>query len=235
MHDTLQALLGLQDIDRHIFAVERELKRLPAERDTRRGLLDRQLGRIKELEQEAHSLRSRVKEIDDMTRTQRQRIRKLEGEAQGARDMALQVAFQHEIKTLKRDISIAEEEGLGLVERVEGIEGEVAGMKTALEEEEKVYAEFNGNVEREMAEAQGRLDEMNGQRKTRMSTDLPREALELYTRLLAAREGEAMAELEGRMCQSCFMEIPTNLVVRLRRGAELVQCPSCDRILHSRE
>jgi len=235
MHDTLQALLGLQDIDRHIFVVERELKRLPAERDVRRAKLDRQIARVKELELEVRGMQTRIKEIDDMTRTQRQRIRKLEGEAQGARDMALQVAFQHEIKTLKRDISIAEEEGLGQVERAETIEAEATSMKTTVEEEEVVYAEFNGNVEREMAEAQAKLDEMNSQRETRGSAELPREALNLYSKLLVAREGEAMAELEGRMCQSCFMEIPTNLVVRLRRGAELVQCPSCDRILHTRE
>jgi predicted nucleic acid-binding Zn-ribbon protein len=27
------------------------------------------------------------------------------------------------------------------------------------------------------------------------------------------------------------MEVPVNLVVRVQRGTELVQCPSCDRIL----
>ena len=231
MRDTLEALLGLQDIDRHIFAVERELQRLPAERDQRRGQIDGRVARAKELEQEVHSLRTRVKEIDDVTRTQRQRIRKLENEAQGARDMALQVAFQHEIKTLKRDISIAEEEGLGLVERIEGLETEAAQVRSALEEEERIFAEFNGNVEREMAEARARLEDMNAKRAERVSGEVPREAMELYTKLLQAREGEALAELEGRMCQACFMEIPTNLVVRLRRGLELVQCPSCDRIL----
>jgi hypothetical protein len=234
MHDTLQALLGLQDIDRHIFVVERELRRLPAERDVRRAKIDRQIARVQELQQEARGLQTRVKEIDDMTRTQRQRIRKLEGEAQGARDMALQVAFQHEIKSRKRDISIAEEEGLGLVERVEAIETEANAMKATVEEEETIYAEFNGNVEREMAEAQARLDQMTSDRESRKSSELPHEALNLYSKLLVAREGEAMAELQGRMCQSCFMEIPQNLAVRLRRGAELVQCPSCDRILHTR-
>ena len=37
-------------------------------------------------------------------------------------DMALLAAYQHEIKTLKRDISSAEEEGLGLVEQAESAE-----------------------------------------------------------------------------------------------------------------
>ena len=38
--------------------------------------------------------------------------------------------------------------------------------------------------------------------------------------------------LEGRICQGCYMQIPPNLGVQLARGASLVQCPSCDRILY---
>ena len=55
--------------------------------------------------------------------------------------------------------------------------------------------------------------------------------LELYRRLLQIREGEPLAELIDGHCQACFVQIPKNLGVRLARGNELVQCPSCDRIL----
>jgi predicted nucleic acid-binding Zn-ribbon protein len=50
---------------------------------------------------------------------------------------------------------------------------------------------------------------------------------------LKTREGEALAELSSGICQGCFVNIPRNTVVRLARGAELVTCPSCDRILFS--
>jgi predicted nucleic acid-binding Zn-ribbon protein len=43
-----------------------------------------------------------------------------------------------------------------------------------------------------------------------------------------------MAALDGRFCQGCYVEIPKNLLVRMARGMELVQCPSCARILYTR-
>ena len=43
----------------------------------------------------------------------------------------------------------------------------------------------------------------------------------------------ALAELRDGLCEGCFVNLPKNIVVRLARGMELVQCPSCDRILYS--
>jgi predicted nucleic acid-binding Zn-ribbon protein len=235
MQATLQALLNLQEIDRDIFRTQAELKRLPAERQVKRAEFEKRVARLSEVKTEGKTLRVRIKEIEDQTTTQRQRVRKVENEAAGSRqDMALLVAYQHEIRTLKRDIGNSEEEGLQLVERVEAIEAQAAALQTEIEAEQKVLAEFSGNVEREIAAAQAKLNGLEAERKKRMSKDITPEALALYSRLLAAREGVAMAELDGRICQGCFMEMPTNLCVRVARATELVQCPSCDRILFPR-
>ena len=233
MQDTLSALLHLQEINRDIFRTQSELKRLPGERGVRKAELDKRLGRLNDLRNEAKALRVRIKEIEDATTVQRQRVRKVENEAASSRqDMALLVAYQHEIRTLKRDISGSEEEGLALVEKATGLDTQAAALSAEIESDQKTYADFSGNVEREIAEAQKKLAALGAERKKRMSKEIPPEALALYMRLLAAREGVAIAQLDGRICQGCFMEMPTNLVVRVTRGVELVQCPSCDRILH---
>lgn len=232
MQETLSALLQLQELDRDIFRTQAELKRLPAERATRRAEIDRRLGKQNELKLEAKSLRVRIKELEDASTQQRQRMRKVENEAAGSRqDMALLVAYQHEIRTLKREIGTAEEEGMALLEKAEGLDAQVAAMQTEISAQEKVFDAFAANVAKEIDAAQKKLDDLQARRKLRMSDRIPPEALATYTRLLAAREGVALAALEGRTCQGCFMEIPTNMVVRVNRGTELVPCPSCDRIL----
>ena len=53
-----------------------------------------------------------------------------------------------------------------------------------------------------------------------------------YEKLLGAREGMAMAQLEGRVCQGCYVSVPHNVYVKLARAIELVVCPSCKRILY---
>lgn len=233
MQSVLRALLDLQDVDRELFRVQQELKRLPQERTAKQAELDKQLARITDKRTEVKSLRVRIKEIEDQTTVQRQRVRKVENEAAGSRaDVALLVAYQHEIRTLKREISNSEEEGLRLMELVETLEKDAAALQAKLDEDQKTFAEFSGNVDREIAAADAQRAKLSATRKQRLSKDVPAEAVSTYTRLLAAREGVALARLEGRTCQACFMEVPTNLAVRVSRGVELVQCPSCDRILH---
>ena len=235
MQPVLQALLSLQEIDKDIFRAQAELKRLPAERAARKNEIDRRRAQLAELRERAKGLRVRIKEIEDLTTTQRQRLRKVENEAASSRgDVALLAAFQHQIRTLKREISTAEEEGLALVEQADTLDRDAKGQEAGVLEEQKTFEELSRNVDREMAQAQARLAELVALRKERMAVDIPGEALALYTRILASREGVATAELDGRNCQACFMEIPVNLVVRVQRGTELVQCPSCDRILFLR-
>lgn len=232
MQAVLQALLALQEIDRDIFRAQSELKRLPAERAARKTELEKRLARLSDLRARASALRVRIKEIEDLTTTQRQRVRKVENEAAGSRnDMALLAAYQHQIKTLKREISSSEEEGLRLVEELETLEASAQALAQEAADAQRLFLEFSANVEREMGEAQTKLAELEGLRAQRKRSDIPDEALALYNRILGSREGIATAELEGRICQACYMEIPVNLVVRVQRGSELVQCPSCDRIL----
>lgn len=234
MKAVLQALLDLQVVDRDLHKVQLELKRLPKELAARRADIDRQIGRINELRAQQKSTRVKVKEFEDAATTARQRVRKLENDSASSRaDMALLAHFQHEIKNLKREINLSEEQGLALLEQVEAFEKEASELQRKVDLEGKVFAEFSANVERELAEANARKAELTAERKRRfVESSIPAEALSTYTRLLAARDGTPLAHLEGRTCQACFMEIPTNLVVRVTRGSELVQCPSCDRILH---
>jgi predicted nucleic acid-binding Zn-ribbon protein len=234
MQAVLQALLDLQTVDRDLYKVQLELKRLPQERAARRAEIDKLVARVTDLRNQAKTARVKIKEYEDQATTLRQRSRKLENDAANSRaDMALLAHFQHEIKNLKRETSNAEELGLSLLEQVENLDKEAATLQARIDEEEKVFSEFSSNVEREMAEAKSRESTLTTERKKRLTGNaIPPEAMSMYTRLIAARDGMPLAGLDGRTCQACFIEIPTNLVVRVQRGSELVQCPSCDRILH---
>lgn len=235
MQDTLRALRSLQELDQDIFRLRDELRRLPEERAQRRARIDATLARRDAAAAKVRETRSRIKEIEQDTSVQRQRVRKLENEATSSRgEVALMVAYQHEIKTLKKQIGAAEEEGLALVESAEEGQAEVDRLQGEIDAAEAVHVEFVANVERESAAARERLGALEAERSRRIDGTIDRETFALYERLLAAREGVALAELDGRICQACFMEMPPNLYVRVARGTQLTQCPSCDRILYAR-
>lgn len=233
MHEAIRVLRGLQELDATLFSVKDELRRLPLERDRRRAEIESKRITATEIERQMRDLQTRVKEIEDLTTVHRQRIRKLEGEAASSRgDAALHVAFQHEIKSLKREVGEAEDEGLELVERMDAFKAQRGTVDEEIAELERVFAEFNANVEKELGEAQARHDELVAERKQRLGGAVPPDLLSTYDKLVDVREGMAIAELIDKVCQGCYISVPPNTFVRIARGTEVVQCPSCDRILY---
>jgi len=236
LRQTLQTLRGLQELDRELYRVQEELRRLPQERARRQERLRVEEERLAELERQLQMTRVRIKEIEDLTTGQRQRVRKLENQANESRgDAALMVAFQHEIRGLKRDIGEAEEEGLTLVEEVERQSAEREAQRAALEVLRAELVEYGQNVQKEIEEASARAEGLQQERRKRGGDDLPADVLVSYEKLLEAREGQALAELDGRVCQGCYVSVPNNIYVRLARSLELVPCPSCGRILYLRD
>lgn len=234
MNPVLTALLGLQEIDREIFKVEAELERLPKEEQTRSEELGKLREKLAAKTQEVTSLRAEIQEIEHTTVGLRQRLKKLEASSSdGSADASLIASYQHEMRNIKRNVSGAEDDGLKRLGRAEMIDEEIATLDAKLKEGEAVFAEFQANVVAEMKTAQAKLDELQSERGTKSSDGISASELEVYRGLLRTREGEALAELGDGLCEGCFVNLPKNIVVRLARGTELVQCPSCDRILYT--
>ena len=57
--------------------------------------------------------------------------------------------------------------------------------------------------------------------------------LRLYDTLRIARQGQAVAKVERGICQGCRISLPTKVVQLARTAQQLVQCPSCSRILYA--
>ena len=232
MRETLQLLRGLQELDKDLYRIKDELRRLPEERVRRRARIDAEKERLAELDRKIAEVRARVKEIEDMTTTQRQRLRKLENEIASTADTALVVAYQHEIRTLRRDVSEAEEEGLSLVDAADKVEEERDALRAGIEALESEFSEYSSNVDSELEQAEVKRRGLDEERQSRMSGGVEPSVLDQYEKLLDAREGQAIAVLEGRVCQGCNVSVPSNIYVRLARGVDLVLCPSCGRILY---
>ncbi len=232
MQETIQVLLGLQELDTKIYSVKDELRRLPAERERRRKAIDSRIATRDELDSELRRLHLQIKEVDMDTSQSRQKVRKYDGEMNDTTDGVIVASLQHQIRTLKRDISQAEEESLEAMAAAEELTEKRALVEAQITEDETVFAEFETNMKAEMAAAEILLAELLAKREKRLTGDLDREVVDVYERRLDAREGMALSMLDGRTCTMCHMQVPANLSVRIARGSELVLCPSCDRILY---
>lgn len=56
-----------------------------------------------------------------------------------------------------------------------------------------------------------------------------------YTTLLRLRKFPLVCRLEGGTCTGCWMKVPAALASTILRVNAILQCPSCQRVLFSRE
>lgn len=232
MQQTIQKLRGLQELDTKIYSVKDELRRLPAERERRRKAIDGRIATRDDLDAQIQRAKLTIKELEMDATQRRQKARKYESELNDTTDGVLVASLEHQIRSLKRDVSQSEDEILELMNGLEGLTNTRESVDAEIEEEEQTFLEFDANVQAEVAAAEAKLAELEAERQANVSGDMDQNVVRVYESLLDSREGVAMSQLDGRTCTMCYMEVPANLSVRIARGVDLVRCPSCDRILY---
>jgi len=56
-----------------------------------------------------------------------------------------------------------------------------------------------------------------------------------YQKLLGTKAGVAMAEARGESCSGCYMSIPPQVFVNVKKNESIITCPNCSRILYFKE
>jgi uncharacterized protein len=141
-------------------------------------------------------------------------------------------ALRHEIGSLKGRKADLEEALLEIMEQVEDLESLVETLKQR-------HIELTGSVE-EMTKARDSaatdIDaELVVRREERQgaTAGIPTDVVEYYEDLRARKDGIAVAELQGRTCAGCRLELTQIELEEMRADAEhsLAKCEQCGRIL----
>src|SRR5437762_12230659 len=69
--------------------------------------------------------------------------------------------------------------------------------------------------------------------RERLMNELPKPTSAMYKRIAARiRDGVAMAEARNGACTACYMALRPQVMADVRRGAEIITCDNCNRILY---
>jgi predicted nucleic acid-binding Zn-ribbon protein len=71
--------------------------------------------------------------------------------------------------------------------------------------------------------------------RVKVSELLSPDNLELYEHLRRRKNGVAVAKLEEEMCGACHTAVAIGILNNVRYSDELLNCPSCGRILLTEE
>jgi predicted nucleic acid-binding Zn-ribbon protein len=229
--EQIKILVELQKIDAEIFLLKKELSSHPQIQKQYEAEFEKKKAAVKAAEDslKAEQLKQKQKEGDLAAREEK--ISKLQAQLYQLKSNKEYSAMELEIKGLKADKSLLEEEILGLLDTSDQAKAALAKEKEALGAEEKKHQARLAELKAKSEEIQKAVSAGDEKRKAYTPNIEPR-LLSQYERLLKNREGLALVPVVHNACGGCHMGLPPQVVNETQQHEKWIVCESCARLLY---
>ena len=231
MNADLEKLVLLQRVESEQRANEAQQAEIPRARaEFERRLLDER-GRLDAAREALSDSQKNRRALEGSLQDLETKRSKYKGQLMDVKTNKEYTAVLHEIEGVEREIRGIEDKILVDMEAAEGRGAEVKAEEAAFKAvEEKAAAESKALDVRDKA-LKERAATLAAERGTAAGA-VPTPLLELYTRI-ARHRGSGVSEARDGTCSACRVKLRPQMFVDLKMHDEVImQCPSCNRILH---
>jgi hypothetical protein len=165
-------------------------------------------------------------ELKDLS-AKRDRAKKDQQAASSAKE---QSQYESVILQLGGRIEELENDSLPLVDKIESLNAQVAVLEGNLKELEPKLKQLEGLDEERIRALRAEYDEKLWARNN-VSEQLEERILREYDAVRRAKKGLGFVHVVANKCGGCKMQLPVNILQRVKGGQVPVKCPSCGRIL----
>lgn len=229
----LEKLSELQEIDLEIAAFTAELENVPEELQTLRVTvadLEKQLAHEQATRDE---LRSELNAIDLELSTLQQRRKEASESAMRAETAKEVSQFQNQELQFGTRVQEVEEDMLPLMEATEAAEERVQALLDTLAEHRPELESLETAEAERVREIDANVAKISGNRDA-VAEAIETPLLRLYDQIRHSR-GTALAQVvNNARCTGCNVQVPMHVVQKIKRGKDIVRCPSCGRIVWSK-
>jgi len=230
MAHPLEALLVLQEKDRKIAKLQREIRDIPARKDD----IDKQLeGAKTKLNQAREVLKKNtadLKQLEIEAAAHHEKILKYKQQQMEAKTNDQYRAFLQEIAAAEKLISGLEDREIVLMEQIEAAKKDIAEREAELKEEEDGVSEEKEMLEDRLGEVQEDLNALLADRG-RITSTVSHSLLTKYERLFKNKGDFAVVQVEKDHCSGCHMRLPPQVTNDALNPEKLVICNFCGRML----
>jgi uncharacterized protein len=228
----LEQLVALQTLDTSIRRLEREIEANPERRAGIEKEFDQRASDIKALENARDEARHTRARLEAETLEQRGNAERAERNLMSSKRQEEYTAAIREADAARKQISTLETQ---ILEQLEALEQ----AEKALSERADEIASLNSDREARLnafdedaSTKATQLEKARAERET-VFAGLSKPLSSLYKRISARiRDGVAVAEARNGSCTACFMALRPQMMAEVRRGAEVITCDNCGRILY---
>ncbi len=231
MLDAIRALLILQDRDRRLLAIAKDLEKLPQDEARARTKLSGDEAAVKKAHDELIECELRVKKIELDAETRRTTIKRLKNQQFETRKNDEFQALGHEITRYEKELDDFETKELEAMEEVDGFRGKLETAEAALARTQALVREDLDSIALRKERLETERGEISAERD-RLAAEAPEEVLPLYHRLMKTKAGVAIAPMRDGRCEGCHMKLIASTTIKVQEGKEITQCEDCGRILY---
>jgi len=234
MEENLGLLIQLQEIDAKIRTQIAQKNRLPeilASLERRRVSISEDLDKVREALLAAQKVkRDRDKDLESGV----QKVEKLKTRSSEIKNNKEYQAVLKEVEAAQQENKSIEDDILALMEKIDAATAQITtAEQRAKEEAVEIQAEQKQH-EAAFAKLEEELKAIEEERQKAVAR-IPKQVLTQYQRLLDTKSGIAIAEARGESCSGCYMSIPPQVYVNVKKNESIITCPNCGRILYFKE
>ena len=234
MQDDVRALLILQDRDRRLLALAKDLEKLPQDEARARAKLAGDEAAVAKAHHALLDCELRVKKIELDAETRRTTIKRLKLQQFETRKNEEFVALGHEIVRYEKDLDAFETLELEAMDEVDGFRAAQKAAEAALAHTRTLVDEDLASIKTRHARMESDRLEVTAERE-KLLANVPESVIPLYNRLMKTKAGLAIAPLRDGKCEGCHMRLIASTVMKVQTGKEIAQCEDCGRILYVEE
>jgi len=234
MEERLNLLIQLQEIDGAIRARQEEKRKLPellAALERKNEANKAELDTVREaLETAQKSKRDRDRDLE----VGAQKVEKLKSRTPDIKTNKEYTALLKEIETVEQENKAVEEDILKLMEKIDAAAAEIKTAEARSAQEAAANDAERKQFEESMAKLESELA-ADGRARDEIASRIDAALLVKYQKRYVAQGGRVVVEARGESCSGCFMSIPPQIFVNVKKNAEIITCPNCQRILYFKE
>jgi predicted nucleic acid-binding Zn-ribbon protein len=231
MNADLERVIALQRLDS---AADAARRRLGDESEREKALdarLDAARTRVAAAKEQLAQNQAARREIDKELALHQGRLSKFREQAMAVKTNQEYHAIQHEIAHAQTAIKGHEDRMLERMIESDDLTAAIKKAESELAAEQKAVDADRKAMKAEHTELQAALERMAAERAAIVGA-LDKQVLAIFELVSRRRNGIAVAEAKDGICTICHVRLRPQVFNTVRRNEEIVQCDSCQRILH---
>ncbi len=234
MERELETLFEAQKIETMIMEGEQKLLQAPK--------------KLRQMEDQLTEVRDKIEKekeiVEELEKERRKKEKELEGEKEKIKKLEVKLydvktnkeyqALLKEIESAKEANDRTEEDVLVLMDKVEDLKKDYETSQVELKRLEKESEIEKTEIQKETRSMDAVIAKLTTERDNLLSI-VSENLRTTYNILREKRGGIAVTNVRNGVCLGCNMNISPQLFIEVTKNKQLIQCPSCNRILFFRE